>query len=90
LQLSAVLLIAAGYKLTGIGGLDSIGALVIGGSVTGGEKSFEKARMGSFAFDELKDEVKKPVKDYGLKIDTVKFRLILFPLGNEVMQRHSK
>ena len=51
LQLSVVLLIAsAGYKLTGIGGLDSIGALVIGGlCFREGREAFEKARAGSFA-----------------------------------------
>lgn len=51
LQLSVVLLIAsAGYKLTGIGGLDSVGALVIGGlCYREGKEAFEKARGGSFA-----------------------------------------
>lgn len=51
LQLSIVLLIAsAGYKLTGIGGLDSVGALVIGGlCFREGKESFEKAGAGSFA-----------------------------------------
>ena len=51
LQLSVVLLIAsAGYKLTNIGGLDSIGALVIGGlCFREGKEAFEKARAGSFA-----------------------------------------
>jgi len=51
LQLSVVLLIAsAGYKLTGIGGLDSIGALLIGGlCFREGKEAFEKARAGSFA-----------------------------------------
>ena len=51
LQLSIVLLIAsAGYKLTGIGGLDSIGALVIGGlCLREGKEAFEKAKGGSFA-----------------------------------------
>lgn len=51
LQLSVVLLItSAGYKLTGIGGLDSIGALVIGGlCFREGREAFEKARTGSFA-----------------------------------------
>jgi divalent metal cation (Fe/Co/Zn/Cd) transporter len=50
LQLSVVLLIAsAGYKLTGFGWLDSIGALVIGGlCFTEGKEAFEKARAGSF------------------------------------------
>jgi divalent metal cation (Fe/Co/Zn/Cd) transporter len=51
LQLSVVLLIAsAGYKLTGIGGLDSIGALIIGGlCFREGKEAFEKAKAGSFA-----------------------------------------
>jgi divalent metal cation (Fe/Co/Zn/Cd) transporter len=51
LQLSVVLLIAsAGYRLTNIGGLDSIGALVIGGlCFREGKEAFEKARTGSFA-----------------------------------------
>jgi len=51
LQLSAVLLIAsAGYKLTGIGGLDSIGALVIAIiCFREGKETFEKAKRGSFA-----------------------------------------
>jgi divalent metal cation (Fe/Co/Zn/Cd) transporter len=51
LQLSVVLLIAsAGYKLTGIGGLDSIGALVIAIiCFREGKEAFEKAKMGSFA-----------------------------------------
>ncbi|HUI45187.1 MAG TPA: cation transporter [Nitrospirota bacterium] len=51
LQLSIVLLIAsAGYKLTGIGGLDSIGAFVIGGlCYREGKEAFAKARVGSFA-----------------------------------------
>ena len=51
LQLSVVLLIAsAGYKLTGIGGIDSVGALVIGGRCfREGKEAFEKAKMGSFA-----------------------------------------
>ena len=51
LQLSVVLLIAsAGYQLTNIGGLDSIGALVIGGlCFREGKEAFEKARAGSFA-----------------------------------------
>jgi divalent metal cation (Fe/Co/Zn/Cd) transporter len=49
-QLSIVLLIAsAGYKLTGIGGLDSIGAFVIGGfCYREGKEAFAKARVGSF------------------------------------------
>jgi divalent metal cation (Fe/Co/Zn/Cd) transporter len=51
LQLSVVLLLAsAGYQFTGIGGLDSIGALVIGGlCFREGKEAFEKARAGSFA-----------------------------------------
>ena len=51
LQLSVVLLIAsAGYRLTGIGGLDSVGALIIGGlCFREGKEAFEKARAGSFA-----------------------------------------
>ena len=51
LQLSVVLLIAsAGYKLTGIGGLDSIGALVIAIiCFREGKEAFEKAKTGSFA-----------------------------------------
>lgn len=51
LQLSVVLLIAsAGYKLTGIGGIDSVGALVIGGlCFREGKEAFEKAKTGSFA-----------------------------------------
>jgi divalent metal cation (Fe/Co/Zn/Cd) transporter len=51
LQLSVVLLAAsAGYKFTGIGGLDSIGALVIGVlCFREGKEAFEKARAGSFA-----------------------------------------
>ena len=51
LQLSVVLLIAsAGYKLTGIGGLDSLGALVIGGlCFREGKETLEKAKTGSFA-----------------------------------------
>ncbi len=51
LQLSVVLLVAsAGYKLTNIGGLDSIGALVIGGlCFREGKEAFEKARTGSFS-----------------------------------------
>ncbi len=50
LQLSVALLAASlGYELTGIGGLDSIGALVIGGlCYREGKESFEKARAGSF------------------------------------------
>jgi len=51
LQLSVVLLAAsAGYKFTGIGGLDSIGALVIGVlCFREGKEALEKARAGSFA-----------------------------------------
>jgi divalent metal cation (Fe/Co/Zn/Cd) transporter len=50
LQLSVVLLAAsAGYKFTGIGGLDSIGALVIGVlCFREGKEALEKARTGSF------------------------------------------
>jgi divalent metal cation (Fe/Co/Zn/Cd) transporter len=66
LQLSVVLLLAsAGYKLTGIGGLDSVGALVIAGlCYREGKEAFEKARSGSFAcacggscHDECKDRI---------------------------------
>ena len=51
LQLSVVLLIAsAGYKLTNIGGLDSIGALVIGSlCFREGKEAFAKAKAGNFA-----------------------------------------
>ncbi|OGW36192.1 MAG: hypothetical protein A2010_13790 [Nitrospirae bacterium GWD2_57_9] len=51
LQLSIVLLVAsAGYRLTGIGGLDSLGALIIGGlCYREGKEAFEKARARSFA-----------------------------------------
>jgi divalent metal cation (Fe/Co/Zn/Cd) transporter len=51
LQLSAVLLAAsAGYRFTGIGGLDSAGALVIGAiCFREGKEAFEKARARSFA-----------------------------------------
>jgi divalent metal cation (Fe/Co/Zn/Cd) transporter len=51
LQLSVVLLVAsAGYRFTGIGGLDSAGALVIGGlCYREGKEALEKARAGSFA-----------------------------------------
>lgn len=51
LQLSIVLLIAsAGYTVTGIGGLDSAGSLVIAGlCFREGREAFEKARAGSFA-----------------------------------------
>jgi divalent metal cation (Fe/Co/Zn/Cd) transporter len=51
LQLSVVLLAAsAGYKLTGIGGLDSAGTLVIGGlCYREGKEALEKARAGLLA-----------------------------------------
>lgn len=51
LQLSIVLLIAsAGYKLTGIGGIDSVGALLIGGlCFREGREAFEKMRGSPFA-----------------------------------------
>jgi divalent metal cation (Fe/Co/Zn/Cd) transporter len=51
LQLSVILLLASvGYRLTGIGGLDSIGALVIGGlCYREGKEAFEKAKVGSLA-----------------------------------------
>jgi divalent metal cation (Fe/Co/Zn/Cd) transporter len=51
LQLSIVLLAAStGYELTGFGGLDSIGALVIGGlCFREGREAFQKAAAGSFA-----------------------------------------
>ncbi len=51
LQLSIVLLAAsAGYAITGIGGLDSVGALIIGGlCFREGREAFEKAATGSFA-----------------------------------------
>ena len=51
LQLSVVLLVASlGYRLTNIGGLDSVGALVIGGlCYREGKEAFEKAKAGSFA-----------------------------------------
>ncbi len=51
LQLSIVLLVAsAGYMLTGIGGLDSAGALIISGlCYREGKEAFGKARAGSFA-----------------------------------------
>jgi len=51
LQLSFVLLVASvGYKFTGIGGLDSAGALIIGGlCYREGREAFEKARAKSFA-----------------------------------------
>jgi len=51
LQLSIVLLIASlGYALTGIGGFDSIGTLVIAAlCYRDGKEAFEKARAGSLA-----------------------------------------
>jgi divalent metal cation (Fe/Co/Zn/Cd) transporter len=51
LQLSVVLLVASvGYRFTDIGGLDSVGALIIGGlCYREGKESFEKAKTGSFA-----------------------------------------
>jgi divalent metal cation (Fe/Co/Zn/Cd) transporter len=51
LQLSVVLLIAsAGYRFTGLGGLDSLGALIIGGlCFREGREAFEKARAGTFS-----------------------------------------
>jgi divalent metal cation (Fe/Co/Zn/Cd) transporter len=51
LQLSIVLLVASvGYKLTGIGGFDSIGTFVIAGLCwREGKEAFEKARAGNFA-----------------------------------------
>jgi divalent metal cation (Fe/Co/Zn/Cd) transporter len=51
LRLSVVLLIAStGYALTGIGGLDSVGALFIGVlCFREGKEAFEKAKAGSFA-----------------------------------------
>lgn len=51
LQLSVVLLVAsAGYELTGIGGLDSAGSLLIAWfAFREGREAFEKARAGSFA-----------------------------------------
>ncbi len=51
LQLSIVLLAASvGYELTGFGGLDSIGALVIGVlCFREGREAFQKAAAGSFA-----------------------------------------
>ncbi len=51
LQLSVVLLLAsAGYRLTGVGGLDSLGALAIGVlCFREGREAFEKARAESFA-----------------------------------------
>jgi divalent metal cation (Fe/Co/Zn/Cd) transporter len=51
LQLSVVLLVASlGYGLTNIGGLDSVGALIIGGlCYREGKEAFEKAKSGSFS-----------------------------------------
>jgi len=51
LLLSVVLLVASvGYRLTGIGGLDSLGALIIGGlCYREGKEAFERATTGSFA-----------------------------------------
>jgi len=51
LQLSVVLLIAsAGYEMTGLGGLDALGTMVIAAlSYREGREAFEKARAGSFA-----------------------------------------
>ncbi len=51
LQLSIVLLIASvGYELTHIGGIDSIGAVVIAGlCYREGKEAFEKAKAKSFA-----------------------------------------
>lgn len=51
LQLSIVLLVSSvGYELTGIGGIDSIGAFVIAGlCFREGKEAFEKAKAGSFA-----------------------------------------
>jgi divalent metal cation (Fe/Co/Zn/Cd) transporter len=51
LQLSVVLLLAsAGYELTGFGGLDSAGSLLIAWfAFREGREAFEKARSGSFA-----------------------------------------
>ncbi len=51
LQLSVVLLLAsAGYELTGIGWMDSIGTLLIAGiCFREGREAFEKATAGSFA-----------------------------------------
>ena len=51
MQLSIVLLAASGgYQLTGIGGLDSVGALVIGGlCFREGREAFGKARTGAYA-----------------------------------------
>ena len=51
LQLSVVLLIAsAGYELTGLGGLDALGTMVIAAlSYREGKESFSKGKAGSFA-----------------------------------------
>jgi divalent metal cation (Fe/Co/Zn/Cd) transporter len=51
LQLSVVLLVASlGYRLTGIGGFDSLGTLVIAVLCRReGKEAFEKAKAGSFA-----------------------------------------
>jgi divalent metal cation (Fe/Co/Zn/Cd) transporter len=51
LHLSVVLLIAsAGYRFTGFGGIDSVGALIIGGlCFREGREAFEKARVGTFS-----------------------------------------
>jgi len=51
LRLSVVLLAASvGYRFTNIGGLDTFGALIIGGlCYREGKEAFEKARTGSFA-----------------------------------------
>jgi divalent metal cation (Fe/Co/Zn/Cd) transporter len=51
LQLSVILLAASvGYTLTGIGGFDSLGTLVIAAlCYREGKEAFEKARAGSFA-----------------------------------------
>jgi divalent metal cation (Fe/Co/Zn/Cd) transporter len=51
LQLSVVLLVASvGYEITGIGGIDAVGAFVIAGlCYREGKEAFEKARTGSFA-----------------------------------------
>lgn len=51
IQLSGVLLIASvGYELTGIGGIDAVGALLIAWlSVREGRESLEKARKSSYA-----------------------------------------
>jgi divalent metal cation (Fe/Co/Zn/Cd) transporter len=51
LRLSIVLLIASvGYELTGIGGIDSVGTIVIAGlCYREGKEAFEKAKAESFA-----------------------------------------